>query len=150
MTFLHLTGSNKRLSNISSSFLLCCFRLIASITGAGPTCNCNENNSTSNNLTCSVTYADASFNPIYAKVTWTADGSLYKIDTLNVRTKVNNAFTSTSTITVGVNDPRTFQCNLTFTKPQSVSAPYIATNAPAFSAICNPNCEMIGLIYLHT
>src|SRR6218665_2242311 len=120
--------------------------MIASSTGSGPTCNCSAISATQQNISCGVTYADASFNPIFAKVTWIIDGvpQTATATTLNVRTKVNNAFTSTATLTTSLYDTRVYQCNLTFTKPQSVSYPYIATNLPAFYNICTPNCEFHG------
>src|SRR6218665_2896738 len=111
--------------------------MIASSTGSGPTCNCSAISATQQNISCGVTYADASFNPIYAKVTWIIDGVTQSTSTtLNVRTKFKGQFTSTATLTTSLYDTRIYQCNLTFTKPQGVSAPYIATNAPKFSAIC--------------
>lgn len=119
-------------------------------TGRGPTCNCSAINSTSNDLTCSVTYADGSYNPILARITWTADGYFFASTTpspLLDRIAVNYVHTFTSSITVDVNDQRIFRCNLTFTAPMNISISYIARNAPDFFAPCTAPCEFESRCY---
>lgn len=115
------------------------FWLIVSSTGQPPTCNCTAINSTKTNITCRLTYADSSYNPINAKMTWTSDGNFYKNDT-PVRTVTAGYFTSTSTIIVDSNSTAIYQCNVTFPKP-TPNVAIVATNAPEFLASCTSTCE---------
>lgn len=114
--------------------------LILSSTGEPPSCNCSTTNSTSITITCSLTYSDASYHPIPAKMTWTANGAPYKVDT-PARTRVGVWTTATSVIIVDAYDAANYQCTVTFTKPVNPQFAYVATNAPAFSASCTPPCK---------
>src|SRR6218665_2976662 len=113
-----------------------------SFTGEPPTCSNTSINSTHIIKNCSITYADSSFNPIDAKMTWTSDGIFYRNDTPR-RTRVNPYLVSISSIIIGVNDRATYQCKVTFTKPRQIQHSFIARNAPKFAAYCNPPGEFV-------
>lgn len=115
-------------------------------TGQGPDCGCTPINSTNVQLSCSVTFGDSDFNKIYPNFTWTSNGNYY---TSNVgpRTRTNEVFVSTSSITISANDQTTYQCTLTFTPPDPTQFPYVATNAPVFSKSCTSPCESQLRIY---
>lgn len=121
-------------------------------TGQPPACNCTAISSTKNNITCSLTYYDSSFNPINAKMTWTSNGNFFRNDT-PARTKIETyTWASTSFVTVDINDPATYQCTVTFAKPTSISVSltYVATNAPQFSAPCAPLCKYDALSKIYS
>jgi len=108
-----------------------------SFTGEPPTCSNTSVNSTHIIKNCSVTYGDVSNHPIDAKMTWTSDGNFYRNDT-PVRILFHPYYVSTSSIIIGVNDPATYQCRVTFTKPRDdLQFKFVAKNAPTFSAYCN-------------
>lgn len=111
-----------------------------SSTGAPPNCSCRASSTTQLNLTCSLVYSDASNQPINAKMTWTANGNVIKADDIPVRMLNNGYYTSTSFVVVSASGPPTYTCNVTFTKA-TAQFPYIATNAPKFSAICDVTGE---------
>ena len=122
-----------------------------SSTGAPPNCSCRVSSTTQLNLTCSLVYSDASNQPINAKMTWTASGNAIKTDDIPVRMLNNGYYTSTSFVVVNASGPPTYTCNVTFTNA-TAQFPYIATNAPAFSASCTTagNSHNVKYILVHS
>ena len=107
-------------------------------TGSGPECSCiPDSSSTNGTLSCTVTYADSSFNPIPAIMTWIVNGTYYSTDVPFMNKTDYYVFTAISTITVDDSSVNSYQCILTFGEPRDVQYDWIATNAPEFSASCS-------------
>jgi len=108
-------------------------------TGQGPTCTCSVVNATHVQLSASTIYADSSFNPISANLTWRSNGVYYS-STIPARARTNTV-TVTSSIFIDAYDQSNYQLNITFTQPNGIQLPYVSTNAPDFTASCTALCE---------
>jgi len=106
------------------------------VTESGPLCACTPVNYASN-VSCNVTYADSSIQPIYAIVTWKLNGVFLSSSTLPRTRIAGNLFYSQSTITNNGGDPGDYTCELTFAPPTAIQYLYIATNAPDFNDSCS-------------
>lgn len=99
-------------------------------------CKCTPINSKLN-ITCSLVYAEDSYQFINARMNWTSNGNIIKTEIpISVKISPTGYYTSTSFITVDGSDTSTYTCNATFAKPSN-QFPYVAMNAPTFSATCN-------------
>ena len=129
--FLHSTNLYRKRSDSVCKVLECC------VSGQGPMCSsCKEIGSSTIQLTCSVVYADSTFDPIAAIFTIYVDGNAMASDTPQ-RTINADGYTwiSTSTFTTTYSRPSTYQCGQTFGQPTEVQDSTVATNAPTFSQI---------------
>src|SRR6218665_1142139 len=100
-----------------------------------PQCSCTPVDYASN-VSCNVTYADSSFEPIYPIVTWKLNGVVISSSTLP-RTRINQyVFYSESTISSSGGDPSSYTCELTFSEPTDIQFAFIATDAPEFNDSC--------------
>jgi len=109
------------------------------VTGRSPECSCAPINSTASTVSCKVTYADHSIQPIYPIVTWKLNGVSLASDELQT-TKVDAyVFYAESTITSDTASPGDYTCELTFSAPTvtDIQFAYVATNAPEFNKSCS-------------
>ena len=104
---------------------------------SGPECSCVSINTTASNVSCNVTFADSTFDPIYAIVTWKVNGVYLANYTLE-RTRIDPyVFLSQSTITADAASPDDYECELSFSAPDVSQFPFVVTNVPEFSASCS-------------
>src|SRR6218665_975272 len=103
---------------------------------SGPLCACTPVDYASN-VSCNVTYADSSFEPIYPIVTWKLNGVVISSSTLPRTRVAGNVFYSQSTITNNGGDPGDYTCELTFAPPTDIQFAFIATNAPDYNGSCS-------------
>jgi len=110
------------------------------LTETGPLCSCIPLDYASN-LSCNVTYADSSIQPIYAIVTWKLNGAVLSTATLPRKRNGPYVFYSESTIIGDGGDPSRYTCELTFAAPNNNQFPFVATNAPEFNESCDVDGE---------
>lgn len=72
-----------------------------------------------------------------ANMTWKMGDVFYTTDTPPRTRSDNDAFESTSTITVDSSVSENFTCTITFSAPNETEYEVIATNAPEFGASCS-------------
>jgi len=108
-------------------------------TGAGPQCSHVTIDSTSSNISCSVTYADMTIHPIRPIITWRLNGNYQDSNTIPGQRIDYFVYVATSTITVNRGSNENYECELTFAPPTDIQYEWIATNAPTFKESCFTN-----------
>jgi len=104
--------------------------------GTGPECSCVSINTTSSNVSCSIIFADSTFDPINAIATWKVNGAYLATYTLE-RTRIDPyVFLSQSTITRDATSPDEYECELSFSGPDISQFPFVVPNAPEFNESC--------------
>lgn len=117
-----------------------CFKNISvTFTGRQNMCSCLALNSTIDNLSCSVEYADMSgLYPLHPIITWTKDGNVFLKTEEPVPQRIDSyTFRSTSILTISASDTSTYLCIVNFSAPTDNRLFYIARNAPSFSSSCS-------------
>ena len=108
-----------------------------SLSGTGPQCSCVSINTTSSNVSCSIIYADSTFDPIYPIATWKVNGVYLATYTLDRKRIDPYVFLSQSTITTGTDSPDHYECELSFSAPDLSQFPFVVANAPEFNESCS-------------
>lgn len=112
--------------------------MILCLLGSGPDCSCSPgSNSSEVQFSCTVVYADSSFSPIPAILTWIVSGAYYTTYTPYINHTDYYVVTAISTITVDASIVNECRCILTFGEPTNVQYEWVATNAPDFSESCS-------------
>lgn len=104
---------------------------------SGPLCSRVANNANSSDVSCKVTFADCSLQPIRPIITWKRNGAYLASYTLLGDRNDPNVFNATSTITSSGGTPANYTCELTFAAPTDIAYPWIAANAPEFNKSCS-------------
>lgn len=102
---------------------------------SGPSCTSNAINTTSVNLSCSVTFAESSIQPNNPILTW-RNSSGYQIQQKQPIPTAIDSYSKKSTFSIVSSADGAYECQLTFSSSPPTPLAYLNPKAPNFNASC--------------